>query len=381
MVIWLAQWGAGSAEQMRNSCEYAGQHDGLVSIYDNIGTMLGNHRTADLKAQNIGHMHGELHECGAPHFRGVHGDQQKEPTGRFDTPASIKASFAEQLTASGQALSFEEGHGALHQGGAHGDLHEGQTIHHGIPTLEFKHTENCAADYWAAFRQAQFPDDMQGAQQGHGILPPGGAHGDQLDDYTEVEILADTLGVSHIDIYRANPFGQDREGHINLHVENTSTLEDIRNQILHTWNDLQGRHWKLYKVDDAVQRAYQGQEKGIYVIWADLDLMNDRQPATVLVEDRQWNLLTGEFQYNRRAESVWTKYANINQFYTFLNLQDRCEKAPCPLEVRGIHLHWQDEVVLRTADYVAVHTCTEEQEVRNVIADRELCSPIPGSAK
>lgn len=75
------------------------------------------------------------------------------------------------------------------------------------------------------------------------------------------------------------------------------------------------------------------------------------------------------FQFHRRAESVWVKYANINQFYTFLNFQDRCEKAPCPLEVRGIHIHWQDEVTLRMADYVVVHMCTEEQEVRNVIAD------------
>ena len=244
-----------------------------------------------------------------------------------------------------------------------------QAGHHGVQVQECKHTETSAADYWNAFRQAQFPEDLQGGLHGQGALLPGGAHEDQLETFAEIDALAETLRFIQLYIYRANPFGQPREGLLSIVINDATTLEEIRNSIYREWVDLLGTHWKLYKVNDAIQHAYHGGQYGHYVIWAERDLISDQHPATVLVEIRNWDLSTGSFSYERKADSLWTKYINIPQLYTFLDMQDRCDKAPCPLEVRGQHLHFQDEVIIRMADYIVIHTCTQEQEIRSIIAD------------
>lgn len=155
-------------------------------------------------------------------------------------------------------------------------------------------------------------------------------------------------------------------------VDDVSTLQHVKNMIRQQWPDLQATRWKVHQVYHTVKNAYHAMESEHFIVWTEADQMTASSPITVLIEERHWNLQTGDCDNGFYAESLWNKFVNIPQFLSYLHLQGHCDRVPCPVVVNGGHLHWRQEVRLDMAAHVVVYISQQEVELRNVIGDPTL---------
>lgn len=241
-----------------------------------------------------------------------------------------------------------------------------------VPTWDYKQVNEAAVDWIEAHHQVQLggQGNMPNIQdeEPHG----GNMEALHLDNLEEVEVLENIVGVQTLTFHRANPHGLDRMRRLQLMVDDASTVQHVKNMILQQWPDLQATRWKVHQAHDTIKNAYYTTESEHFIVWTEADQMTTSSPITVLVEERHWNLQTGDFDNHFSAESLWNKFVNIPQFLSYLHLQGQCDRVPCPVIIDGGHLHWRQEVRLDMASHVVVYISQQEVELRSVIGDPTL---------
>ncbi len=219
-----------------------------------------------------------------------------------------------------------------------------------VPTLGCKQIEFGAVDL--IHQQALFPGEpLHGEQPEEGEANEN-THSPHVGGYEEVSAPEELLGVTALTFHRTN---------------SNASWRRIYAWPRPQWPDLRTTSWKIHKVHDTIKDTYHVEDSEHFVVWSEVGQMTARSPNTILVEESHWDLTTGEFHNLFYAESLWEKFVNLAQFVTFPNLQEECNKTPCPVQINDRHLHWRGEAIIHMAHHVVVHIIKNEQEIRRVI--------------
>ena len=237
-----------------------------------------------------------------------------------------------------------------------------------VPFWRYKHIEESAHEVLNIIEMAQHGGDQQEPFEEDELDIQ---QDNVVETYEEINIMGGDMEEGRYRILRSNPFQVDRPNHLQIQYGPQTTRAQIWGIIRQQWPDLALTEWRLMPVNPQVKESLVLEEEDqCLLLWAMTDLV-DTSGGSVIValEERVWNLRTGDMDHTLRARTAWRRHLNHHHFISTLDRQQECLRTPCVLTQNGIQGNWRDMIRLQDGDYVSLQRGEEGAQVRSVIGD------------